>query len=198
MGAAWVAFLGFFVFGAAGWYAAMLAFIIWVFFIVEKESFGAGIIALILCFFFLQFMGRLDVWGFIFGDLAIFGFMIWQPVAVALKVLGYIGMGFIWSFVKWIMYVNSRADKVKLAKDEFDANPERDRRDEWKVPYDLKKPVAMEHKGGIAVWVIYWPFSLLWTLFNNFLKDFVRWGITRLRKWYQGIADKAYKDLGDE
>lgn len=180
----WAAILGFFVFGAIGWYAVVGAFLIWTFIIVEKDSFSGGIIELILLFLFLQFMGRMDIWGYVAGN----------PGWIALLILGYFVTGFAWSFLKWWLYVKEKAEKVRKERDKFLAE-NKNNAEGWRIPFDLNKPIAMEHKGGIAIWVIYWPFSLVWSFINDFIKRVVRQIITCLKGWYQGIAYSAYQGI---
>src|SRR4030042_259166 len=76
--------LGFFVFGAIGWYIVMLLFAIWTFFIIEKNDLTLGIIELILCLIFVQFMGKTNILGYIFNN----------PVLVLLEIVSYFVIGF--------------------------------------------------------------------------------------------------------
>ena len=136
----------------------------------------------------------------------------------SLAVIGYFLLGIFWSFVKWWLRVTEKAQECQEAMAKFlrehqppnvksavplnlqqSERSGRNLRDEWKhmlsVRYDLKKPIAVENKERISVWIIYWPFSLLWSLIHDFIQRLWEQFVIRFQKFYQGISDRAYRKL---
>jgi hypothetical protein len=55
------------------------------------------------------------------------------------------------------------------------------------------KPKAVEHKGLISIWVIYWPFSALWSLIEDLIHEIIKAIVTKLRIIYDAIGNSAMK-----
>ena len=200
---------GFFLFGTIGFYIAAALFIIWGFYIIEKESLFGVIVSIIIFTIFMQFIAKCNIFVSVVENPWL---LLWIP--------GYFAIGFAWSFVKWWLFVNKAADKLRELKDEFlkehtdktfDTNKKyseqasirsgRNLKEEWdsfiRFKDDVKRPSAKENKGRITTWVIYWPFSFLWSLLNDLIKRIVREIVKTFQKFYQKISDKAFKGLED-
>lgn len=198
-----------FILGSLWWYLVSGTFVIWAFFLTEKESLAWTIISLFLYLAFLQFLGRVNVFGYLF----------FQPINTVLYILGYFVIGFIWSFIKWWLRVNETAQKCLEEMDKFikehtskenfqsavplefqkSERSGKTLRDEWEshIQYkdELKKPIASKNKEKISVWVVYWPFSVVWSLINDFIKRMVEQLVIRFQKIYQSISNRAFKKI---
>jgi len=196
------AFLAAFILGTFWWYAVSLSYIFWCFFLVEKESVGWCFISLAIYLVFLQFLGKVDIFGRFVAN------PVWAPVCV----LSYFIIGFAWSFGKWWLLNRERAELYEKEVEKFFENskrretsavPEQYRKDkcenlkmDWgrnRAPYEKLK--FSENKEKISVWIVYWPYSFLWSLMNDIVKRVIRQLITHFQKVYQAITDSAYKGL---
>ena len=198
--------LSIFVLGAVGWWCLTILFIIYTFLALDKDYDTPGethlawpISMLVLYVIYMQFIAKTDI----------FNFAVHYPLKIILYVLSYFVVGFIWSFVKWWLYVNTIAEKYQFEKDKFTAeyipktavpknnrDNEKDKKDEWDFIVrnkDLQKPVVSKYKGKITVWIMYWPVSVVWSLLDDFIKKMVRHIITLFQKFYQSISDSAFK-----
>jgi hypothetical protein len=203
-----VTFLALFVLGSFWWYSISVCYVVWAIFLAERESVGWVLTSLAIYLIFLSFLGRVNVFSYIF----------YNPLYSFLAVISYFVFGIIWSFVKWWLRVTERAQECQEAMDKFlrehkasnfksaipldlqqSKKSGRNLRDEWEsqlsIRYDLKKPIATENKERISVWIIYWPFSLIWSLIHDFIQRLWEQFVIRFQKFYQGIADRAYKKL---
>ncbi len=122
-------------------------------------------------------------------------------------------------FVKWWLRVTEKAQAAIKSMDAFyeEHRPEkkvdsaipldqqkseksgRNLRDEWeshiRFKDELQKPMVAENKERIAVWIMYWPFSFLWSIINDIVKRLVEQFVIRFQKFYQRISDRAYRAL---
>jgi|GEM_PF-3720407 len=208
MGAFFEAIFVFFLFGTVGFYITVVAFIIWGFCLIEKESLFGIITSMILFFIFMQFLAKYNIAASVVDSPLN---LLWIP--------GYFAIGFAWSFVKWWLFVNKAAERLKEMKEKFlkehtdktfDANKKyseqvssfsgRNLKEEWEsfIQFkDVQRPLAKKNKGRITTWIIYWPFSFIWSLLNDLIKSLIRQLVTTFQKFYQAISDKAFKGLED-
>ena len=208
MGAFFGTIFGAFLFGTVGFYIVAALFIIWGFYLMEKESLFGIVVSMILFFLFMQFLAKYNI-------VASVAYNPWR----LLWIPGYFAVGFGWSFIKWWLYVNKAADKFRDMKDkfleqhgkEYDSNKIYSQqtssatgcnlKEEWdryiQFKGEAKPPLAKMNKGRITSWIIYWPFSFLWSLLNDIIKKIVRQLVTTFQKVYQFISDRAFKGLED-
>lgn len=59
-------------------------------------------------------------------------------------------------------------------------------------------PTAAGYKSRIVQWMVFWPWSALWTLLNDPLRRLFNYIFTYLRATYQRIAIKVYGNVNDE
>jgi hypothetical protein len=146
--------------------------------------------------------------------------MVSHPVKTLLFILGYIAIGFIWSIIKWWLFVNKKASVYKekrytwlisrkedMGKRYSDAGGLPEITLETKVPekmledwsryygYEKNIPKAIQHKKTISHWVIYWPISALWALLDDFVGKVVRTIVIKFRIIYEGITKSAFKNI---
>jgi len=179
-----------FVLGAFGWWVLTGLFVIYVFFALDKEKSLFWPIALLITYvLFSQFLAKVDI----------FSFAVHHPGKLSLYVLGYFVIGFVWSFVKWWLYVSTIADKCREKRKEFlESNKGQDDKDKWSRQVymnSLNKPNLARSKKKISLWVMYWPVSAIWSLLDDFIKKMIRHLITKFQKIYQYISDRAFKGI---
>jgi len=51
------------------------------------------------------------------------------------------------------------------------------------------------NKSKIAMWITYWPLSLLWSLIDDFIHKLIKEFVRRLQFLYDGIAKKVYAKI---
>jgi hypothetical protein len=84
---------------------------------------------------------------------------------VLLGAAGYVGCGMIWTVVKWQFFLSER------------------------------RPLASAHKATIAAWGAWWPLSVLWSIFDDVLKNLGRWIYRQMIGIYAWQARAAFRDV---
>lgn len=56
-------------------------------------------------------------------------------------------------------------------------------------------PTWSENKDRIVAWIMFWPWSAMWYVLADVIKDFCEWIVSRLKNVYNSIAKNAYKDI---
>lgn len=170
------------------------------FVLVDYEQFGWNTV------FVLAILGLLQVNYHIFEDLKD------NPLNYILSVITYFMVGVIWSFGKWYSILSTHARKIKKIKEEMGTewnNPERLKEIIEKIPgawgYSSSKtiqiaieksfPKLSENKGNITGWIIYWPFSLVATIFNDPVKRFANYIFETLSSIYEEIKNHVIKTI---
>lgn len=134
----------------------------------------------------VQFLDVVNLWGHVRE----------RTLATALTVLGYLALGVVWSFVKWLSFLLAFRRARRRARE---TPPRPGYHDSWHLGTYRgqllgKVPKAADNKGRIVVWVSYWPFSLLGTLVSDPLHLFVRYLFECLSSSYQRVADYIFRD----
>jgi hypothetical protein len=197
-----------FAFGTLWYFILTAVWLIALLWCVEKEnSIGSGIWVLVyLCF--LQFLAKVSFVDQVFH----------RPGTSLLWILGYFVIGFVWSFVKWWIYVHKKAEKLAEMRTDFIKQRKRDRltlgydsvtditantkmpeseKEAWKSFLAFKDviPKVADKKGKISIWIMYWPVSMLWSLVNDFVKKALRIVIMKCQVIYDSIAKSAFKGM---
>ena len=87
-----------------------------------------------------------------------------HPGTVILAVILYLLIGVVYSFIKWYFYVKDQARNGRSL------------------------PTASTHKADLGRWIGYWPFSGIWTLIDEPIKQIV----IELTAKYDSLAEKIY------
>ena len=118
--------------------------------------------------------------------------------------------------MKWWSFVTTQRETYDAAKEKFFATRNQDEHDSYVVKSDWKKivedmsarrdsnmvagydrfeykPKARNHKGKVLSWMTYWPWSLLWTLFNDFVRRVFNAIYNKIQKFLQKISDHAFR-----
>lgn len=149
---------------------------------------------------------------FLFTSELIFKIPIWstiitQPITVLGFFTLYICIGVGWSFPKWWFFVRKLRDEyVKELQSFLNSRGF----SELTMPEELKQvwfskegrkwkekipPSAGDYKTKILSWMLYWPFSMTWTIIDEpFRKAFSRI-FEGVRESYQKISNRIFSDL---
>lgn len=185
--------------GAFWFWALCAATVILLIIFSETAHVGFATLTMIATFALLAF----------FGDFNLLVAVREHPIVSSLASVGYVVCGVVWSFAKWGSYVRSRLRKLEevrrhflrdRGKPEHGSVPE-DLRTDWRRhchSYRITTPVAEEHKDRILGWLMYWPFSLVWTVINDPLKRLFQEIFHAIRAQYQRMADRIYRNVQEE
>ena len=105
-----------------------------------------------------------------------------NPVTIVLGFVGYLFLGTIWSVVKWYLYLTNLRDIYR----------------ERPYGYDKSKFSAKFNKERIMNWMMYWPFSGLWTLINDPIKKSFQRIFKGLENRFQKISDNITKEFDND
>lgn len=150
-----------FAFGTIWFFILSTFFLVSLFYFVETEKIARSFLTVVFYIVFLQFVVKIDI----------FSSILQNPIKSILILLSYFFIGFIWSFVKWFMYVNKQALTIKLERIEFlkkhkdkhcltinlDTPIPENLLNDWQHSRRsyIRKPVVHENKAKISHWVIY-------------------------------------------
>jgi len=181
------------------WFCAII-------FLVEKECIVWSGINIILLLLFFNYIIKINIFDIFINFLQ-------YPGKFTLFIIGYLIIGFIWSFIKWWLYVNKLALKYKEKRYEWllKKSKEKDLGSitiDTKIPKEMirewlsyagynvaNRPSAIKNKKSISHWVIYWPLSILGSLLNDFIGKVIKIIIVKFRAFYEIITKNAYKNV---
>lgn len=151
-----------------------------------------------------------------FGALALFGdfnaltWMQAHPWKFLQYVVGFFVVGTVWSVAKWWFYVRERRDDFNQMKLGFIKRHELGLKVTEPIPEDKLaaygdwmsvlrgRPDPSAHKSRIMVWMMYWPWSMLWTLVNDPIKKLFKAIYRRIEGVYDRISDSLFGDVQEE
>ena len=191
--------VGLFALGTVGFWiliAVVCGLLIWA---VEYEKPGWATLSLAATFGLLGWLGDFNVLTATRD----------HPLIALGCIGGYILLGTAYSFVKWWRFLKARRAEYLDAKAQFlesrnvagDAIPDQ-YLEQWKNDRRSVElgtaPKARDHKARILTWMIYWPWSGLWTLINDPIKKLFKAIYRELQAQYQKIADSVFADVKDD
>lgn len=202
-------FLALFVIGSFWWYFVTVVYIFLAIWSTDNGSLGWSLFTLGAYLAFFSFLGKVNIFTYIF----------FHPLPALMCVGGYFLVGFGWSFLKWWLFVLDSAEAYKGEMKRFlkehapDIPAGSDHRSfeefiskksgtmlkvEWanhiQFKDEFKKPVVAKNKERISVWIVYWPFSMVWSFLKDFVRRFVEHLVLKCKKLYQTITNRAYRD----
>lgn len=158
----------------------------------------------------LSFIASLAAAEFIFG-LPVIDTIKAQPLSIVAFAAVYLLAGIAWSIPKWWFHVRNLRDEYLEAIQKFldqeganikaeDFDFEGELGDHWSsynAPYWDNKipPRASENKSRILTWVLYWPFSMVWTIIDEPFRRAFTMVFERIRGLYQRISESAFSDV---
>lgn len=197
-----------FVVGTFWFWALVAAASVILFALIECERFGWATTTLILAFLALHLLGDFNILTALRND----------PTTVGLVVLGYFAAGTIWAVGKWWFFVKRLRRQYEKSKrafleenglqgsivpDQLKAEWSR-HADRIRVGYGRHHylcgcaPKVSDHKGQVLGWMIYWPWSLVWTIINDPVIRLFKWIYRQIQGLLQGISDRAFRGVEDD
>lgn len=158
----------------------------------------------------------------LFGDFNIFQYTYQNPLWIIVFLSSYLFIGLFWSVLKWKWFVSACHDRYQESKRQFmslsklsgEAIPD-DKKAEWlrylgnhankilaascsyltiQTLEDII-PKAKNNKSRIIFWMSYWPFSLLWSIFHDFIEQTFKMIFERFQKIYENIAASRFQNV---
>jgi hypothetical protein len=171
---------------------------------VEYDKPGLATLSIIVFFVLLGWL----------GDINILNTIRERPLLSIGCLVGYFAAGTAWSICKWWFYVRKLRDKFDEYKRDFlerhgrseEKTIPEDLRNEWLGDIDYtyewlpskSKPVAADNKSRIMTWMVYWPWSLVWTMINDPIKRLFKEIYRAIQGFMQKISDRAFADVAHE
>jgi hypothetical protein len=162
----------------------LLALVVW------ERPFSAA-------FSLLAFVGLAD---FLFS-VGIVSFFIANPVTLLGAGGAYIALGLAWSFPKWWFYVRKVRDEYLDNLEYFkeimglpaDQPLSQVKALDFSSRYGkTRRPRASGNKERILTWMMYWPFSFIWTMIDEPLKRAFEVIFRKFRGVYERISETAF------
>jgi hypothetical protein len=148
-----------------GWIAIAVLFILeWVFVANEKWGFST-VFFLFFCF---------SIWYFTPSIIQVF---VDNPWNIFWYLICYIGIGVVWSILRWGLFVADKRDEEKLYSDS-----ERER----------VEPHAEDHIDDIVGWMAFWPWSILWSIFDDIFRRIYRTIAHSLESVFNWVSKSVY------
>ena len=185
-------FLDLILFGTVGFWLTIVAINIALLCFIEYAKPAWATVTLVLTFAFLRYVKAFDIVAYAPNHV----------VDILWFLLAYAIIGAIWSFVKWQFFLLENRDAYAKHRKAFlqqnnikgDAILE-ELKDKWAgyvISRKIGKPDADDHKETIIMWMTYWPWSILWSLLDDFVKRAFNWIYDQIGKTYDKMADKVY------
>lgn len=165
--------------------------------LIDHQKWGWSAITLFFTALTLAFLGDFNLIVFVRAN-----------PGHALYLLGlYFIIGAVWSVLKWYFFLlreredydKRRADFLKYRG--LSANS--------KITPELKadfikklgattRPSVHNHKSQVMGWLVYWPWSALWTLINDPIRRIWEWMFRGLRSIYETVAAHVYRGVEED
>lgn len=159
--------------GITFWPALIIALeVICLFGFVEFERGGFALISIVVTSLLLHFLFGISVFSFIYE----------HPLALIMWAAGYIAVGVAYSLFRW--------DRLgaKWRRNYDDADSDYMKKGIW-----AEKPVAAHSKNRIITWMMFWPWSMLWWIISDFVKELFTVIYRKIAKWYDAIMARHTK-----
>jgi hypothetical protein len=144
------------------------------------------------------------------GSLDLLGNVVRHPLAAVAGIGLYLAGGTLWSLTRWWLFATAQRgqlnellldwlqargfpDRVMVPPDLVDAW--RDHLQEQWAAGLAAPPSFSAHRRRILSWMLFWPFSMVWTAVQELLVETARWLVLRLRLVYVRIAAWVYRDV---
>ena len=165
----------------------------------------------------------------VFGDAKWVQWMWLNPLHTAIVIASYFAIGTGWSVAKWALFVKDKSvetqEKYTQLKVDFQLRHNLDvtvdsndapipashairfkeyvKSLEERRVLSLTPPLVREHKERILTWMSFWPFSIVWSILDDFVKrsfvtiyNFISTTMQRIsNRLYRGVQDQFNKDL---
>ncbi len=102
-----------------------------------------------------------------------------NPLITVSLIVSYFISGTIWSFFKWYFFL--KKVKNKMIKESKSIKKD-------------KIPNISKNKSKIMTWMMYWPFSMLWTMIDEPIKNTFKFIFGKVENVYQKMANRIFND----
>ncbi|GEM_PF-4528304 len=209
MATAWFAllatFAGAFLFGTFGFWALIVLSAIAIIFSIDEIDTGTNErdYAELAPFVILGTLIFLQL----FGDIRVFTYVRSHPWYHFLGwIVAYIAVGYPYTLFRWWWYVSGRTAEAIRAKSEFF---KRNKITENTIPADLSevwrylvadaaKPRFYHHVARLTHWWALWPWSLVWFLLSDFIKNGFRRLVRLAKRSFEFITNLAWREVERE
>lgn len=101
----------------------------------------------------------------------------------------YVVLGVVWAFVKWYFFLLNKRDKLDREIETLYISST------TSASEILKRhiPSAKNNKARIMTWMMYWPFSGLWTLINDPVRRAFHYTYNRVEKFFESISARMFE-----
>lgn len=116
-------------------------------------------------------------------------------------------VGVVWAVVKWFFFLVAVRDELKIFRAQYSITDAltgkqmteaksfiQNRVDHFGYQNDLP-PRVRDNKGRIMFWMVWWPFSMPWTLINEPVKKFFTFIYNRISGALQSMSDRMFKGM---
>jgi hypothetical protein len=182
---------GLFALGSLGFWVLFAAFNIAMFAWTELEYSGWATLGVLMALGLMNWL----------GDVSIFGLIAANPQYAIYFLVSYFIVGTFWSVIKWWFYAKKERRKYDVVKADFLARngisgtsiPETMKRDFSRYLDGIDvHPKVSKHKERIYHWIVFWPWSLLWTLINDPVKRLAEELYNGIKAFLQKISDRTW------
>ncbi len=182
----------FFALGAIGFWLAIAVFSLAIIFFLESEDTGIGAFLMFPLFAsYLVFIAKVNIFAL-------------NPITLLTYFLGYLGLGVVWGFIKWISYSFQMKDKFLEFKQSYVEYVRADKTVitaeqefslfNYSCRQDTAAPQASNNKSKIIRWMTYWPWSAVWTIINDPVKRFFVFVYNRVGGLFDKISNTIFKN----
>jgi uncharacterized membrane protein len=186
--------------GGIWFWALTLAYVLGVIFCLDDETYGLVVFFTLVVGLISYFFGR---------GKDILDYYMSNPVSFLIHMGVYIGIGALYSVLKWFLFVKGKKNKYLREKETFmgkKSNKEKDAetlKKEWMDYNGSFKSFIMyltpsHNTGKITFWIIYWPFSLLSLFLRDFLREVAAFVMNRLESVYSSISKSQFSDIEED
>ncbi len=100
-----------------------------------------------------------------------------HPLSVVVSIIGYFIVGTVWSVVKWYFFLIKQRDYYK------------------DNGFSPRVPQVSEYKSTFLLWMMYWPFSGIWTIIDSPVKRGFSFIFGKIKGRMQQMADKIFEPI---
>lgn len=183
---------GVFVVGTFWFWALLAAEMVLLLYCIEQEFSGWATISI------LGVLGLMQLSG-----VPVFNWCVNNPEIIIVGLLAHLLAGTIWATTKWWFFVKDQRRKydqfkqrwLKLHRVEGPVVPP-EMRDKFKRDLTWENfevyPKIVNHKGQIYLWMIYWQWSLCWTMIDDPIRRAFSQIYEAIKNKLQGISDRIW------
>lgn len=178
------------VFGTLGFWALFAFWMLTIFLSVEKDNGGCAFFSTVIALVLYHFFGGHLVLPFVANHLKY----------ILLLAGAYLVAGAIWGIIKWWFFVRKQRGLYDEAHEYYNSHdnsrPWADyvKEGQYNFVRFQYRPSPKDNKSKIMLWMMYWPWSFLWTMIDDPIKKAFRAVYEKLAGVYQRISDSAFRD----